>query len=74
VAGEPPQATFLDYSVNLRIIRDCAGPLAFFSWISVLPILAKRAGQVTVAARCFAPKNCGKESRNKLENSRLRLE
>jgi len=30
MAGEPPRAAFLDYAVNLRMARDCAGPARFY--------------------------------------------
>jgi len=53
MAGQPPQATFLDYSVNLRIIRDCAGSARFFRLDLGASDTCQRAGQVTVAARCF---------------------
>ena len=53
MAGEPPQATFLDYFVNLRITRDCAGSARFY-WPDFGALgTCQRAGQVTVAARCF---------------------
>ena len=76
MGGEPPQATFLNYSVSLQIGLDCAGPAQFY-WLDLgAADTRQRAGRVTIfAACCFAfQKNRGEEYRNKLEIPRLRLE